>query len=308
MRIDAHVHYWKPECGFDNRPVADHSAYRRDFLPGHLAPDLAAACIDGVILVQTCPQTAETDWLLALAPTDPKVLGVTAWVDLDAPASDFDALFADPRVVGIRAQLRRVADPAFVARPNVQRSLAAALRAGGAVTVLAELRHHPHLIPVVLQLPPGPITINHLGLPFADVDHAQWRAGMQALAARPDVYVQLSGLPFLFGEQWRGPAAHRILDDAFALFGPERLMFASDWPMMLRFATYGDWVDAVEREIAARQLSAAESHAIFAGTALRAHPRLRVPGAQAPSLSAARSATNSTAAAGTSPAAASSPP
>ena len=277
MRIDAHVHFWSPGCGFDNRPIADHAAYRRDFLPRDLAPELAASGIDGVLLVQSAPQAAETDWMLALDPRPVNVLGVTAWVDLDAPDCDLASRLADPRVVGIRAQLRRVADPAFVARPNVVRNLGRALASGLGVTILAEVRHHEFLLPVLAQLPPGPITVNHLGLPFPDLDRAAWAAGMRALARRPDLFVQLSGLPFLFQERWREGLGKPVLDAAFELFGPQRLMFASDYPMLTRFATYGEWVRAVETELAARRLSAAEVEAIFAGNVQRANPRLRVP-------------------------------
>ena len=86
--------------------------------------------------------------------------------------------------------------------------------------------------------------------------------------------MQLSGLPFLFGERWRGDAAQSRLDDALAILGPERLMFASDWPMLLRFASYGDWVAAVEAFLARSGLDAAQTAAVFAGNALRANPRL----------------------------------
>ena len=278
MRIDAHLHFWRPACGFDNRPVADHVAYRRDFLPAHVAADLDACRIDGVILVQTCPQTEETDWLLDLAATEPRVLGVTAWVDLDRADCDFDPLVARPRVVGIRAQLRRVADPAFVARPNVVANLGAALRAGLNVTVLAEARHYAQLAPVLDRLPPGPVTLNHLGLPFPDVDRTVWRAAMRSFARRPQLYVQLSGLPFLFGERWQEADPRSLLDDALEIFGPDRLMFASDWPMMLRFASYAAWAQAVEAFLAAKRLSHADQAAIFAGNALRANPRLSLAG------------------------------
>jgi len=65
MRIDAHLHFWKPECGFDNRPIADQAAYRRDFLPADVLPELDACRIDGAILVQTAPQTEESDWCVS---------------------------------------------------------------------------------------------------------------------------------------------------------------------------------------------------------------------------------------------------
>jgi L-fuconolactonase len=274
MRIDAHLHFWRPACGFDNRPIADQQAYRRDFMPAHVAADLDACRIDGVILVQTCPQAEETQWLLDLAASEPRVLGVTGWVDLDAPRCDFGPLLAQPKVIGIRAQLRRVADDRFVARPNVVANLGAALAAGLNVTILAEARHYAPVANVLERLPDGPVTLNHLGLPFPDVDRSSWRAFMRAFARRPQSFVQLSGLPFLFGERWREPDAHAILDEGLAILGAERLVFASDWPMLVRFATYGDWVRDVEAWLDARALSPAQRDAIFARNAFRANPRL----------------------------------
>jgi L-fucono-1,5-lactonase len=276
MRIDAHLHFWKPGCGFDNRPIADNAAYRRDFMPADVMPELDACGIDGVILVQTAPQAAETDWLLELADDEPRIWGVTAWVDLAAPACDYARLLARPKVIGIRAQLRRVEDPAFVTLPNVVANLAAAIDAGLNVTVLAEARHYAHLHSVLGQLPPGPVTINHFGLPFPDVERTHWRDTLRGFARRPELYLQLSGLPFLFGDRWRGEEARSRLDDAMEIFGPRRLLFASDYPMLLRFATYTEWVRAVEAFLADRKVAPADAEAIFAGNALRANPRLRI--------------------------------
>ena len=277
MRIDAHVHYWRPADGFDNRPIADHEAYRRDFLPEYLLPHLEACRIDGVVLVQTCPQTAESDWLIDLAADDARVFGVTAWVDLDAPACDFTALAKRPKVVGIRAQLRRIADSQFVTRERVVANLSEALRAGLNVTILAEARHYAPVASVLQRLPDGPVTLNHLGLPFPDVDRAAWCTMMHTFAYRRDAFVQLSGLPFLYGNEWKQSRASELLDTAFDILGPTRLMFASDWPMMLRFATYEQWVEAVEALLARRGLSHEEQEALFAGNVLRANPRMRVP-------------------------------
>ena len=122
------------------------------------------------------------------------------------------------------------------------RNLAAALDAGLAVTLLAEPRHYAALARVLDELPPGPLLFNHLGLPSPDTDRRTWRDTLGRLVRRPQTYVQLSGLPFLFGDTWRTPDAQSLLDEAFDIFGPQRLVFASDWPMLLRFARYGDWV------------------------------------------------------------------
>lgn len=286
MRIDAHLHFWRPACGFDNRPVADHEAYRRDFMPTDVAADLDACGIDGVILVQTCPQTEETDWLLDLAAAEARVVGVTGWIDLDSPRCDFGRLLAQPKVVGIRAQLRRIADADFVTRPHVVANLGAALASGLNVTILAEARHHSQVASVLDRLPAGPVTLNHLGLPFPGVDRAAWRTLMRAFARRPQSFVQLSGLPFLFGERWRDADAGSILDEALDLLGAARLLFASDWPMLLRFATYAQWVHAVEHFLASRRLSGTERDAIFARNAIRANPRLRldIPDRSSPNI------------------------
>jgi L-fuconolactonase len=230
MRIDAHIHFWRTQCGFDNRPVADHPAYRRDFMPADVSRELADCGIDAVILVQTCPQAEETAWILALAETDPTIIGVTGWVDLDHVDCDFTPLVANRKLVAIRAQLRRIADSTFVTRPTVLCNLARALESGLGVTMLAEQRHYVPVLRALDSLPQGPITLNHLGMHFPDVEHGSWRAAMRKFAARPDTFLQLSGLPFLFGPGWRDDEAHRVIDDALDIFGPERLLFASDWP------------------------------------------------------------------------------
>lgn len=277
MRIDAHIHFWQPQTGFDNRPIADHAAYRRDFLPADVAGDLQRCAIDGVVLVQTCPQIEETAWLLELAKDSPSIVGVTGWVDLDHPDCDFSPLLAQPKLVGIRAQLRRIADPGFIERPQVLCNLGVALRAGLGVTILAEPRHYAHVARALDALPPGPITLNHLGLRFAGTDATQWRQAMQRLARREDLFVQLSGLPFLYGERWRDDEARATLDEAFDILGPSRLMFASDWPMLVRFASYPDWAHSVDEFLARRGASQDEIDAIFARNVCRANPRLLLP-------------------------------
>ena len=274
MRIDAHLHYWQPACGFDNRPVADHEAYRRDFLPRDVAADLARSRIDGSILVQTAPQAEETAWLVELARGDSSVWGVTGWADLDAAATGIAALAQEPSIVGLRAQLRRIADDRFILRPRVLANLGHAMTLGLGVTVLAEPRHYPLLREALATLPAGPVTFNHLAMVTPQADRAAWIEALRTVAARPQTFVQLSGLPFLFGDAWRSADALAILDTAYDILGPHRLVFASDWPMLVRFARYGDWVGCVESLLARRGASATDIAAVFGGNALASLPRL----------------------------------
>lgn len=283
MRIDAHIHFWRPECGFDNKPIADHPAYRRDFLPQDIESELARCGIEALILVQAAPQTNETAWMLELARHHPIIAGVVGWVDLDAPPIDYAPLCANHGLIGIRAQLRRIADSAFVLRPRVLGNLARALEAGLAVTLLTEQRHYAAVERALRTLPPGPITFNHLGMRFPEVDPAQWHNFLGAIVERQATYLQLSGLPFLHREHWREAPARAILDEAYEMVGPRRLLFASDWPMLLRFATYTDWLRAAETLLHEHGATADEFDDVFCRNAIAAHPRLIVPNAGASS-------------------------
>ena len=125
------------------------------------------------------------------------------------------------------------------------------------------------------ELPAGPVTLNHLGMAFPEVPRDDWLHAMQRFAARPDTHLQLSGLPFLFGAGWQqDPAGRSLLDEALGIFGPRRLLFASDWPMMVRFTDYQTWVRAVEAFAQRHALPAADADAIFGDSALAANPRL----------------------------------
>lgn len=97
---------------------------------------------------------------------------------------------------------------------------------------------------------------------------------MRGLARREALFVQLSGLPFLYGERWRDDDARKVLDEAFDILGPSRLMFASDWPMLVRFGSYGEWVQAVDAFLLARGATRADIDAVFDGNVRRANPRL----------------------------------
>lgn len=280
--IDAHLHFWRPANGFDIRPVAELPAMRRDFMPEHVAADCRAAGIDRVILVQAAPQASDTAWLLELAREHDLVAGVTGWVDLDVEDLDLACLRQEAKLLGVRAQLRRHPDAGFITRRRVQRTLAALLVSGFSVTILAEPRHYPGVMQTLDTLPPGPIVINHMGLP-ALTERALWRESLRGFARRPGVMTQLSGLPEFFGDRWREASILSLLDDALDIFGPERLLFASGWPTIVPHASYAEWIEAVRAFVQRRGLSVTERDAVFGGNALDAHPRLRPGPPGAPS-------------------------
>lgn len=274
--IDAHVHYWEPSRNFDIKPIADKAFYRRNFLSAHLAGDLAGCGIGGIQLVQSAPDTAETAYLADLARGDPLVLGLTGWVDLDAPELEVAALSDLAPLNGVRLQLRRHADPDYAARPQVVANMRRLLEAGYGITLLAEQQHHPALTAALAQLPDLPMVINHCGMPGFASDWTGWAEALAAYARRTQMFVQFSGIPANFGENWRGEQALASMRHILACFGRDRMVFASDWPMLLPWCGYGEWFDAAEQFLRAEGLSGDDLDAVFGRNAMTLHA-LTVP-------------------------------
>ncbi|GAA1764410.1 amidohydrolase family protein [Luedemannella helvata] len=254
-RVDAHHHVW--DFGVRDHPWIDPdsmAAIHRDFALADLAPVAAAAGVTATVLVQTVPLAAETPEFLALAADgDGLVAGVVGWVDLTAPdvADALAALRAAPggeRLVGIRHPVQSEPDPGWLARPDVRRGLAAVADAGLVYDLL--VRHHqlPAATEAVRALPELRFVLDHLGKPpVAAGGLAPWADDLRALAACPNVAAKLSGL--VTEDDWAHWTVERLrpyADVAIDAFGPDRLMFGSDWPVCLLAASYADWVAAAD--------------------------------------------------------------
>jgi L-fuconolactonase len=280
MTIDGHCHLWSPGRGFDIKPIREHVAFQRDYLIPQLVPLCATCGIDHVVVTQSAPQSEETRVLLDTCRDVPLVSGVTGWVDLAARNIDevLDELAREPKFVGIRAQLRRIPDAEFIATPAARHGLAAVARRGLSAVLLAEERHHPHCLSVLEEEPSLIAVLNHGGMPdLVRGDMASWRRNMAAYADRTTVAVQLSGFVSLAGPRWSPALVELVIGHLLDLFGADRLMFASDWPMTDLDASYEAWWDVIGTALDRLHLTSEEKSAIFAGTAIRVH-RLDRPG------------------------------
>ena len=275
--IDAHQHYWRLARGDYGWLTPALAALHRDFDPADLAPHLAAAGIAGTVLVQAAPTAAETDYLLALATRAPSVRGVVGWVDLAAPnaAARLRALRTAERLVGIRPMLQDIADTGWVVQPKVVAGIAAAGALGLVFDALIQPRHLETVAALAATLPELSIVIDHAAKPaiarwrVGDDDFVAWRDGLARLARAPRVTCKLSGLATEAAADWRAEDLAPYVDVLLALFGPERLMFGSDWPVVNLAGGFGRW------HAAARTLTAALPEmaraAIFGGTARRVY-------------------------------------
>jgi L-fuconolactonase len=274
--IDAHHHVW--DLAVRDQPwIKADWPIRRSYTLADLAGSATAAGVEATVLVQTVPDPAETPEFLALAASSetPTVAGVVGWVDLTAP-DVADALAAlteaegGDRLVGLRHGVQAEADPRWLCRPDVRRGL----RAVGAAGLAYDLLTLPHQLPAAVEtardLPEVRFVLDHLSKPLiARGETTPWADDLRALADRPNVAAKLSGLVTEADwTQWSVEGLRPYADVALEAFGPDRLMFGSDWPVCLLAAgSYGEVVDAA-RELTAG-LSGAERAEVFAGTARR---------------------------------------
>jgi L-fuconolactonase len=275
-RIDAHQHFWEFRQA-DYPWIGEHMpVLRRDWQPQALLPELQRHRLDACIAVQARMQAVETDYLLGLADHHPWIAGVIGWVDLradDLPRR-LDAWHGRPRLRGFRHALQDEPDAAAVMNDGRFLAGVKTLQSRGLIYEVLVLQHQlDDAVKFCGDLDGHWLILDHLGKP-AIREHGldAWRRQMRPLAGMPHVMAKLSGL---VTEADRGGGSidtgkiRAYLDSALELFGAERLMFGSDWPVCLLSASYAavwqimaDW---------SAKLSATEQTDLWGGTAQRAY-------------------------------------
>jgi L-fuconolactonase len=279
--IDAHHHLWDPAVrklpwleGDQPWATAEELApLRRAFTVEDLAPLARAAGVTGTIVIQTLGDTAETTELLAIAAGPGPVQGVVGWVDLAAPdvAGQVAALRAEPGgrgLSGIRHPMLAEPDPGWLARPAVRDGLRALGTAGLCFDLAVFATQLPAAVATARSVPDCVFVLDHLGNPPVENadDGGNWARAIAELGALENVVCKLSGA------QADPPSPERLrpyYEAVLAAFGPDRLMFGSDWPVSSLTAPYGEIAGSYLALLDG--LSAAERDAILDGTARRVY-------------------------------------
>ena len=276
--VDAHVHLWelaaRPQPWLE---LPGHEPLLRDYRAADLAPLAAAAGVRAAVAVQTVTDVEETAELLAIAAGGDLIAAVVGWVDLTG--ADPGAAIAALRerqggafLRGIRHPVLIESDPDWLLRPAVHRGLAAVAAAGLAYDLVVPSDVLPAAVAAAAACPGLAFVLDHLGNPtLSRRPDELWLTDIRALAALPNTVCKLSGVlsePAPAGT--RGvrhlmPYFDAVLDE----FGPDRLMFGSDWPVCTLGAGYPDVVKAASELTAG--LSQVECAAIFSGTARRVY-------------------------------------
>lgn len=270
-RIDSHQHFWRPARADYTWLRADEPTLAplvRDFLPEHLAPILQAHGIDQTVLVQAADSTAETEFLLELANRHDFIGGVVGWVDLSHPDAvrTLEGWARHPKFKGVRPMLQDLPDVDWIERAPRPDAMHSLIELGLRFDALVKPEHLPSLLRFARAWPELPIVIDHAAKPPLAAD--PWQRHMRELAALPQLSCKWSGLLTEL------PAATQTIDalrpvwqTLLQAFGPARLMWGSDWPVLNLAGDYAGWLATSEALIG--ELPLDEQALVWHGSAQR---------------------------------------
>jgi L-fuconolactonase len=271
--IDAHHHLWKYSQEQYPWMLAGMQSIRRDFLIPELCSVTREAGVTGTVAVQARQTIEETEWLLGLARDHELVRGVVGWVPLiDADVAKYlESLCANRNLKGIRHVLHDESDDFYMLRDDFNRGISLLNDFALRYDILICERHLPQTIQFVDRHPNQLFIVDHIAKPrIKDRVRSPWEAEMAELARRDNVYCKLSGMVTEADwKRWTESDLRPYFDTVLAAFGPKRLMFGSDWPVIQVACSYKRWADTVRSWIA--ELSPAEQLSVMSGTAKMAY-------------------------------------
>lgn len=275
MTLDSHHHFWQytaAEYGWIGEGM---DVLKRDYGPDDLKPLINEAGIDGVISVQARTSLAENEALLAHAHRHDWIRGVVGWVDLtQAGVGDQLGRYAgEKKFVGVREVLQGMDDDGYCLRDDFNRGLSLLHDFGLVYDILIFHRHLGNAVLLVDRHPSQVFVLDHIAKPAirTSTPDPVWAANLRALGKREHVFCKLSGMvtEVADGVEWSADLLRPYFEVALEAFGPDRLMFGSDWPVCRLRSEYLRWKQTVDGFLA--PLSAAERAAILGGNAARAY-------------------------------------
>lgn len=272
--IDAHHHLWTADYPWlASRP--EFEPIRRDYGVADLRANLKAAGVDRTVLVEAdWGHPSETVEFLHLAGAVEEIAGVVGFVDLLAPdlANTLARYQHHPRarfLVGVRDQVQGRPEPRFLARPDVIAALKTVARHVPTFDLVIRVDQLAAAAEAAAAVPEITFVLDHLGKPQVrdgDAGLRAWREAVAPLAKRPNAVAKLSGLVTEADwEAWKPADLRPFVQAALELFGPDRLMFGSDWPVCELAATYTQVKDALTEVLGRRDPD------VFGGTAAKVY-------------------------------------
>jgi len=271
MIIDSHHHYWH------YNPIEydwiDHSmkVIRADFLPDKLEKTILEAGVDGVLSIQARQSIEETDWLIAMAHQNKFMKGVVGWFSLIQKniEATLEKYSGEKILKGVRHVIQGEADPEFMLRTDFNHGISLLKKYSLVYDLLITEQQLPIAIKFVDLHPNQTFVLDHIAKPLIGRNElSPWKENIQELAKRENVSCKISGMVTEADfNNWTPQQLVPYFEVVMEAFGPERLLFGSDWPVCLVATSYKDWVDLVRKNISS--FSVLEQEKIMGGNAVR---------------------------------------
>jgi len=249
-RIDCHMHFWtlamEPYYALWMSP--DLKVLYGDYGPRDAQPLMAANEVEGVVLVSAASSIHETGYLLGIADTNSFVRGVVAWIDMLAPTAVADVLgwARFSKLKGIRPYLQDLPDDDWILRPELSPVVGAMIDADIAFDALIKPRHIVNIVKFVERHPKLRVIVDHMAKPaIRDGAFEPWRRDMERFRDLKHVHCKISGILTEDGPEWTPSRLAPYIDAVIDIFGPDRLVFGSDWPVVNLVADYARWIEAL---------------------------------------------------------------
>lgn len=250
MIIDSHVHFWKynkTEYDWIDRNM---KILQKDYLPEDLVATLQRNNVDGCIAVQALASELDTRFLAELAKTHPFIKGVIGWADLrsDDLFEKLTELKTYSPIIGIRHIVQSEPDD-FMYDERFRAGISLLREFGYTYDILIFPRQLSAAVDLVKMFPDQQFILDHCAKPnIKEKEMDRWRTGLTDLALYPNVSCKLSGLiTEASWKSWSPGEFYPYLDVVFGAFGANRLMFGSDWPVMLLSGIYVQWKSLLEK-------------------------------------------------------------
>ncbi|MCM3869304.1 MAG: amidohydrolase family protein [Pyrinomonadaceae bacterium] len=254
MIIDSHQHFW--QVGHFDYPwmSSEVEVLYQDYLPSQLEPILKECGVRATILVQASNSLAESYWLLNLAERHPFIAGVVGWVDLKHPEmeQELEVLTANPKFKGVRHLVESEPADDWLVQPSVLQGLQVLEKHRVPYDLLVHTRHLNHVKTVAEACPNLRLVVDHMAKPpIASEEIANWASALKEVATYPNISCKLSGLVTEANwTSWTAEDLRPYIERALELFGSNRLMFGSDWPVCLLASSYPKVLESFQSVLA----------------------------------------------------------
>lgn len=252
MKIDSHQHFWEFDKILDKSWINDSMAVlRQDFSPAQVQPLMLENGIEGCVAVQADQTEDETHYLLGLAEKHSIIKGVVGWVDFRAPDinerleyfSGFKAL------KGFRHIVQAEKEDDFLLRKDFCDGISLLKKYNFTYDVLIYPKHLKYAQKFVEKFPDQKFVIDHIAKPFIKAQAIdEWKEDLKIFGKYENVYCKMAGLVTEADwYKWKFADFSSYISITLDIFGTDRVMFGSDWPVCLPSASYSQVCEIIEK-------------------------------------------------------------